>query len=88
MYSIFDNKRLEVTMRIDMAMYADAPIQMVLPVFQPLRLWNPRQDSRGKRCVLKSAVPLSTKGFSMKGGFVSMPGGERKLIIAGKISRG
>jgi hypothetical protein len=88
MYSIFKNKRLEVPMRIDTTMYADAPIQMALPVFQPLRLWNPRQDSRGKRCVLKSAVPLSTKGFSMKGGFVSMPGGERKLIIAGKISRG
>lgn len=79
--------------------------QMVLPLFQPLRLWSPRQEkvaaaSDAMRCVCtgeekvsarNAAVPKkadsSSASFSMRGGFVSVAGGERRLVIAGKIFR-
>ncbi|NLG16064.1 MAG: hypothetical protein GX556_01895 [Fibrobacter sp.] len=72
-------------MKAEPVFYADTPIQMALPVFQPLRLWNARSDLQNKRDTLKSQALLPVRAFSMKGGFVSMPGGERRLVIAGKI---
>jgi len=63
--------------------------QMVLPLFQPLRLWSPRQNTNNKRpIVIESAVRLSVqhgRAFSMKGGFMNVAGRERRLVIAGKI---
>jgi hypothetical protein len=78
--------------------------QMVLPLFQPLRLWSPRQGKvvvrdamhcvcTGEEKVAARNAAASKKGdsssgaFSMKGGFVSVAGGERRLMIAGKIFR-
>lgn len=62
--------------------------QMVLPLFQPLRLWTPRQEKVSKRTVsVPEKVDSSSASFSMRGGFVSIAGGERRLMIAGKIFR-
>jgi hypothetical protein len=60
--------------------------QMVLPLFQPLRLWSPREERvPTSRTVVAKKADVSSAGFSMKGGFVTVAGGERRLMIAGKI---
>jgi hypothetical protein len=62
--------------------------QMVLPLFQPLRLWSPRPEKVPVRCdVAPKKTDSSSAAFTMKGGFVSVDGGERRLMIAGKIFR-
>jgi hypothetical protein len=64
---------------------AELPTQMTLPLFQPLRYWTPRsvapRNTIGDR---NRSSMLSIKGFSMKGGF-HLIGGERRMVIAGKI---
>jgi hypothetical protein len=61
--------------------------QMVLPLFQPLRLWSPREERISSRrvAVVAKKDDVSSAGFSMKGGFVTGASGERRLMIAGKI---
>lgn len=59
---------------------------MVLPLFQPLRLWSPREERVSvRRGAVAKKDDVSSAGFSMKGGFVTVAGGERRLMIAGKI---
>ena len=61
---------------------------MALPLFQPLRLWSSRREGIKKRDVSKSiptVLPAHGRTFMMKGGFMSVAGGERRLVIAGKI---
>ncbi len=76
-------------MRFEQAIYGNTTEQMVLPLFQPLRLWSSRQNANPKRAVAKGVGNgLSVqhgREFSMKGGFMSVAGGERRLVIAGKI---
>ncbi len=63
--------------------------QMVLPLFHPLRLWSPREERvSARRSVVVKKTDVSAAGFSMKGGFVTGAGGERRLVIAGKIFKG
>ena len=72
---------------------AEDTFQMVTPLFQPLRLWTPRtgsgvalrtrQASTVNRHVVKSEAP----SFTIKGGFMNVSGGERRMVIAGKIFR-
>lgn len=60
--------------------------QMVLPLFQPLRLWSPREERvSARRVAVAKKDEFSSAGFSMKGGFVTGASGERRLTIAGKI---
>ncbi|HEX2957830.1 MAG TPA: hypothetical protein VHO70_13425 [Chitinispirillaceae bacterium] len=60
--------------------------QMVLPLLQPLRLWSPREERvSARRVVVSKKDDVSSPGFRMKGGFVTVAGGERRLMIAGKI---
>ncbi len=100
-------------MRFEYDSAAVAGSQMALPLFQPLRLWSPRQErgtagrsGRGAmhcesdtdathcesgrdatHCVCTVEEKSSSAIFCMKGGFVSVAGGERRLLIAGKIFR-
>ena len=76
-------------MRYEQALYAECPLEITLPLFRPLRLWNPRQvgapSFEKKEGIRTGTVPA--RSFSMKGGYMSVNGGERKLMIAGKIFR-
>jgi hypothetical protein len=64
---------------------AELPAQMTLPLFQPLRYWTPRSVAPRNAIGDRSRPSiLSMKGFSMKGGF-HLIGGERRMVIAGKI---
>jgi hypothetical protein len=68
---------------------AEQPLLLDLPLFQPLRYWTPKSVDAQSPVVPKrrSVVNISTsKCFSMKGGYYNF-GGERRLIIAGKIFR-
>lgn len=73
---------------------SDDTFQMVTPLFQPLRLWTPRrstargvpggrQEQRADHRMVKEGAP----SFSIKGGFMNVAGGERRMVIAGKIFR-
>jgi hypothetical protein len=75
---------------------SDDTFQMVTPLFQPLRLWTPRDSTAGvpsspqEQRVNQRVERLAKQGapsFSIKGGFVSVAGGERRMVIAGKIFR-
>jgi hypothetical protein len=65
--------------------------QTIPPLFQPLRLWTPRvsssQVTRSKIIDSGSVKKASLRIFSIKGGFVNVAGGERRLMIAGKLFR-
>jgi hypothetical protein len=75
-------------MRLEQCSSEYGSVQMVLPLFQPLRLWKPREVRAGIRGTMPEKQMVSLpKGFSMKGGFMSMAGGERRLMIAGRICK-
>ena len=75
-------------MRLEQCSDAYSSVQMVLPLFQPLRLWKPREVKVGVRGkVADKEMASLPKGFSMKGGYMSMAGGERRLMIAGRICK-
>lgn len=62
--------------------------QMVMPLFQPLRLWTPRISPsagsvRKRTCGKSAQVPVRT--FTIRGGMVNMADGERRMVIAGRI---
>ncbi len=71
------------------ATYNDSIFQMIPPFVQPLRFWTPRvpHDYDGMRSatIEKRAKKLPLHVVTIKGGFVNSAGGERRLIIAGKI---
>ncbi len=75
-------------MKYENLMYAETTEQMSLPLFQPLRLWNPRpvrtRAAKISTPVL-SSLPIPLRTFVMKGGYVSDSEGVRRMIIAGKI---
>ncbi|MBN1576588.1 MAG: hypothetical protein JW913_08555 [Chitinispirillaceae bacterium] len=67
----------------------DSLFQMIPPLFQPLRLWTPRvlkvySDLRGAAAE-KRVKKMPLHAFTIKGGFVNLPGGERRMVIVGKI---
>jgi len=72
---------------------AEDTFQMVTPLFQPLRLWTPRVDSgavqkkRQTSAVNRHVVKNDAPSFTIKGGFMNVSGGERRMVIAGKIFR-
>lgn len=77
-------------MRFDEAVHLDSTLQMVLPVFQPLRLWTQKKNFVHKQKSAKQFESYrsgTTRGFCMKGGFMNVSGKERRLVIAGKIFR-
>lgn len=66
--------------------------QMVTPLFQPLRLWTPRPgtgsvSSTRTPAVNRRVVKDEAPSFTIKGGFMNVSGGERRMVIAGKIFR-
>ena len=68
----------------------ESTFQMIPPLFQPLRLWTPRPQAQGRgmdREMRKKAVRMPLHAFTIRGGFVNMAGGERRLVIAGRIFR-
>ena len=60
-------------------------LQTVLPLFQPLRLWTPRDCVTLNKRVPSGKAKFLSSGFTMKGGYVHGANGERRLVIAGKI---
>jgi hypothetical protein len=60
-------------------------LQTVPPMFQPLRLWTPRNSVTFHKGAPSSTIKFSSSGFTMKGGYVHGANGERRLVIAGKI---
>ena len=72
---------------------AEDTFQMVTPLFQPLRLWTPRTGSgnvlntRRTPAVNQHVVKNVAPSFTIKGGFMNVSGGERRMVIAGKIFR-
>jgi hypothetical protein len=76
-------------MKFEQMMYNDSSVQMPLPLFQPLRLWTPRpaivRDNSRAQKVRSSLSVSSSREFSMKGGYLTIAGGEKRLMIAGKI---
>jgi hypothetical protein len=72
------------------ATYNDSIFQMIPPLVHPLRFWTPRvshgyDGMRGAATVEKRIKKLPLHVVTVKGGFVNCAGGERRLIIAGKI---
>ena len=72
--------------------YRDTVFQMVPPLFQPLRFWTPRvfrekgcRAGGGKEAGEKNVPPAPS--FTIRGGFVNMADGERRMVIAGRIFR-
>lgn len=65
----------------------------VPPLFQPLRFWTqrtlPERSSFCKEDVSDSgAKKPGVRQFSMRGGFITIADGERRMVIAGKLFRG
>lgn len=60
-------------------------LQTVLPLFQPLRLWTPRNSGAFHKRVPSCTTKFLSSGFTMKGGYVHGANGERRLVIAGKM---
>ncbi len=67
----------------------DAVFQMVPPLVRPLRLWTPRYAPRRygmvRRTGEREPVREPIRAFVVKGGFVSMADGERRMVLAGRI---
>ena len=67
----------------------DSVFQMIPPLLQPLRFWTPRVSSaignRTRRSADNKATGISLRAFTIKGGFVNLSSGERRMVIAGKI---
>lgn len=77
-------------MNCDSVMLAETVEPMSLPLFQPLRLWNPRPVRNRKAAIVNtpvtnSGIAIPVKTFMMKGGYVNGSGGVRRMVIAGKI---
>lgn len=73
-------------MRLESEMYQTIP-----PLFQPLRLWKSKTTPDRNPMGLSPLSTHSKKGsariFAMRGGYISIAEGERRLIIAGKLFR-
>jgi hypothetical protein len=66
----------------------DTGFQMIPPLFQPLRLWTPREHpdcGRVNRPVKPRPAGMPLHAFTIKGGFVNMADGERRMVIAGRM---
>lgn len=68
--------------------------QMITPLFEPLRLWTPRTKrcgggyhGRAGQSQQKGEIKIPLHLFTMKGGFFNTPNGDRRLVIAGKITK-
>jgi hypothetical protein len=60
-------------------------LQTVLPLFQPLRLWTPRNSAAFNKRMPGGTAKFASSAFTMKGGYIHGANGERRLVIAGKI---
>lgn len=80
---------------MNQTLLAEQPMQMTLPLFQPLRFWTPRSTTKPAALIMpepvlktvmkpKRSSAFTLKGVSMKGGFVNFSG-VRRMVIAGKI---
>ena len=76
-------------MRYDQVLCLENPTDIAPPLYQPLRLWNSRPvKTRSEEKVpvsIKKSVQVPIKVVSIRGGYMNISGGERRLVIAGKI---